>query len=51
VALVPLAPDQTLDDLPAITAAADDAGATWLLPTDAGLLRWRTTAAGCRVLP
>ncbi len=47
VALVPLAPGQTLEQVPQITRAGD----VWTLPTAGGNLRFETTVDGCRVIP
>lgn len=50
VALVPLAPDQTLDELPAITSAAEGVATSWSLPTRTGVLHWRTAPDDCGIV-
>lgn len=47
VALVPLEPGQSLEQLPKITRA----GQVWSLPTAQGSLRFETSAQACRVIP
>jgi len=49
MAMVPLAPGQSLDDMPAIVSQQGEAATAWVLPLAEGRLQFTTSAASCRV--
>ncbi|MDP6779339.1 MAG: heparinase II/III family protein, partial [Candidatus Latescibacteria bacterium] len=49
VAMVPIAPDGSTEDLPRISSRIEDDRTIWVLPCAAGAVRFETSAAGCGV--
>ena len=49
VALIPLKPEQSIDDLPKIAAEAADGVTTWTLPIAGGSVRLTTSVDSCEV--
>ncbi len=49
VALIPLKPEQSIDDLPEIAAEAADGVTTWTLPITGGSVRLTTSVDSCEV--
>ncbi len=49
MALIPLKPEQSIDDLPGITARSADATTTWTLPIAGGSVSLTTSVDGCQV--
>ena len=50
LALVPLAPGESLGDVPAISLEALRAETVWSLPTDSGEVRFAASVDDCRVV-
>ena len=50
VAIVPLSPGQTLNDLPTIQSQQADGSTTWLLPLSEGMLEFVESPESCRVV-
>jgi hypothetical protein len=49
VALIPLAPEQKIEDLPQIRPQEDDGKTVWVLPVAGGELQFVTSVTGCSV--
>jgi hypothetical protein len=50
VALVPLAPGQSLEAIPKVTSGVVDGKTTWFLPTSKGVVQFVSSSATCEVL-
>ena len=50
MAIVPLSPEQSIDDLPRISSETDRDGTTWVLPVANGQLMVKTSPRSCEVI-